>query len=56
MRTLASFIKTIPFLNTDTQALPIHITAYDAIGNTIEKVFMNYNYTAQPMAGYFDFL
>ena len=56
MSTLAIFIKTIPFLNTESQVLPIHITTYDDIWNTIDKVFMNYNYKVQQMTGYFDFL
>jgi hypothetical protein len=56
MKSLLAFINTIPFLNSEYEMSPIHITTYDAAGNTIDKVFMNYNYTVQQMIGYFDFL
>lgn len=56
MKSLLAFINTIPFLKTEYEFLPIHLTTYDAVGNTIDKVFMNYNYTVQQMVGYFDFL
>lgn len=56
MKSLLAFINTIPFLNNEYEPLPIHITTYDGAGNTIDKVFMSYNYTVQQMVGYFDFL
>jgi len=36
--------------------LPIHITTYDSIGNTIDKIAMFLNYVPQPLVGYFDFI
>jgi hypothetical protein len=56
MQSIPAFITTIPFLNAETQTLPIHITTYDGVGNTIDKIFMKYNYIVQQMVGYFDFL
>jgi hypothetical protein len=56
MQTLSSFITTIPFLSTKSEKLPFHITTYDAVGNTIDKVAMPLPYQPQQLIGYFEFI
>ena len=57
MQTSLAFVPSVTYLrNAKTKKLPLYITTYDDLGNTIQKLFMPLDYNAQSIEGYFDFM
>ena len=57
MKTLVDYVPAMEYLPDIESYLPIRITTYDGLGNTIDKYEMDIHYIAKPIQNAnFDFL
>lgn len=57
MDTMLNYIKSMDYLPQTFTYLPIRMTTYDAVGNTVDKYKMDFQYIAKPIPTCsFDFL